>query len=67
MPLKNVTLLTERWRCVLLGVAMVPVVGDFGTRDRESNITQIILPKCSEEELLVPQSKKEFQSLILIS
>lgn len=67
MPLKNMTLLTERWRCVLLGLAMVHSVRIFETRDCESNIAEIILPKCSEKELPMPQSKKDFQTLILIS
>lgn len=67
MPLKNMTLLTEQWRCVWLGLSIMYSIGIFETRDCESNISQIILPKCSEKELLVPQSKKDFQRLILIS
>lgn len=68
MLLKNMTLLTEQWKCILLALAMVHFTDIFfETRNSESNITQIILPKCSEKELLMPQSKKDFQSLILIS
>lgn len=43
----------------MLGLAVV----HFETHSKERIITQIILPKCSEKELLVPQSRKDFQSL----
>lgn len=59
MPLKNMTLLTEQCWCALLGLDVL----HFETRSEERIITRIILPKCSEEELLVPQSRKDFQSL----
>lgn len=61
MPLKSMILLTEQCWCALLGLAVV----HFKTHSKEKEriITQIILPKCSEKEPLVPQSRKDFQSL----